>query len=234
MIKIGSCTLYNADCTDILPTVGKVDAIVTDPPYEFQTSGGGMFRRNRDNMDQIQEAGLDKGFDHSILASTNCDSCVVFCHNDQLPELLAYLKTQYMRFAVCTYHKTNPMPVANCHYQPDTEFYIHAWNKGFHPTGELREKKRYYFGLSGKDTDIDHPTVKPLPLMEKIIINTNARIICDPFMGSGTTGIACMRQGRVFIGIEKDKKYFDIACERIQREYDQPMLFPAVEQISLF
>lgn len=224
---IGNCELYLGDCAEVMKEIPRVSAIVTDPPYEFQTSGGGIFRRNRDNMDKIQEAGLDKGFNFDVL--TNCDSCVVFCHNDQLSELLPVIDSKvggmFDRFALCSWHKSNPMPVANQHYQPDTEFYIHAWNMGFAPVGALKDKKRYYLGQSGKDTDIDHPTVKPIPLMEKIIGNTNSDTILDPFMGSGSTGVACMKLGKKFTGIEINPKFYEIACKRLKEEYDQLKLF---------
>ena len=222
---IGNCELYLGDCSEVMKKIPRVSCIVTDPPYEFETSGGGIFRRNRDNMDKIQEAGLDKGFDHLLLSGENCDSCVVFCHNDQLPKLLPYIDSAFDRFALCSWHKSNPMPVANQHYQPDTEFYIHAWNIGFAPTGALKDKKRYYFGQSGKDTDVDHPTVKPIPLMEKIIVNINSDIVLDPFMGSGSTGVACMKLGKKFVGIEINPKFYEIACKRLKEEYDQLKLF---------
>ncbi len=221
---IGSCTLYLGDSYEITKTL-EYDGIVTDPPYEFDTQGGGRFRRNRQNMDKIQDAGLDKGFDQNILIGDSVNSVMVFCHNDQLCDLLPFLSNNYDRACLLSYHKSNPMPVANCHYQPDTEYWIHAWNKGAHPVGDLKDKKRYYFGLSGKDTEIDHPTVKPLPLMEKAILNMNAKVICDPFMGSGTTGLACMKQGKQFVGIEINPDFYQIAVDRMQEEYNQLSLF---------
>jgi len=222
---IGNATLYLAACEDVLPTLGKVDAMVTDPPYEFETSGAGIFRTNRKNMDEITAAGLDKGFDHSILSSAQFNSAVVFAHNDQWSELLPYLARQFDRYAICQWHKTNPMPVANRHYQPDTEIYVHAWNKGFHPLGELPQKQRFIIAPNGQDQDIGHPTVKPLPVMQKIIHNVNGELILDPFCGSGTTGVAAVMAGRRFIGIEREPKYFDIACRRIEDAQRQGNLF---------
>lgn len=222
---IGRATLYLGDCRDVLPTLGKVDAVVTDPPYEFATSGGGIFRRDRDNMDKIQAAGLDKGFDHGILSSSQFGCAVVFAHNDQWVALLPHLASEYPRFAICQWHKTNPMPVANKHYQPDTEIYVHAWGAGFHPAGELRQKQRFIIAPNGQDGEIDHPTVKPLPVMQKIIGNVTGQTICDPFLGSGTTGVAAVQVGRDFIGIERDAKFFDIACRRIEDAQRQGDMF---------
>lgn len=219
-IIIGDCHLILGDSYEVLPTIGWVGSIITDPPYEFEASGGGMFRKNRQNMDKIQEAGLDKGFDISILAPTfRCGSCVVFCCNDQLPEVLNFIKKNYDRFAVLSYHKTNPIPVRNKHYLPDTEFFIHGWNKGAHPIGEHEDMKRFYIGVNGKDKSINHPTPKPLALMNKIIKNINSDIVCDPFMGSGSTGLSCIQNGKKFIGIEKNEEFFNEAVKRIEEFY---------------
>lgn len=116
------------------------------------------------------------------------------------------------------------MPVANRHYQPDTEIYVHVWNTGFHPIGELRQKKRFIIAANGQDTGIAHPTVKPLPVMAKIIANVAGDTVLDPFMGSGTTGVACVRAGRSFIGIEHHEPFFGIAFERIRNAGNQPDL----------
>lgn len=217
-------TLYLGDCREILPTLGKVDAVVTDPPYEFDAQGAGIFRTNRHCMDAILATGLDKGFDHTILTADLCDSVVVFCHNDQLDRLIPWLSSQFDRFAVCMWHKENPMPVANKHYKPDTELYVHAWKSAAHPIGELAEKARWFLAPVGK-SEYGHPTVKPLPLMSKIVRNVQGKTILDPFMGSGTTGVASVRNGRDFVGIEVSPNYFDIACRRISDAINQPNLF---------
>lgn len=234
---IGDATLYLGDCREILPTLGTVDALVTDPPYEFEASGAGIFRTNRKCMDEIQASGLDKGFDHSIITSGVCRSVVVFCHNDQLDRLLPHISGEFGRFALCFWHKENPMPVANRHYKPDTEIYVHAWNDGGYPTGTLAEKGRYFIAPTGQQNEWAHPTVKPLPLMLKILRNVNGDTVLDPFMGSGTTGVACANLGRKFVGIEIEPKYFDIACRRIDQAYRQPRLFkdeaPKPVQLSI-
>ena len=218
-INIGPHTLYHGDAYEIAPQLGMFDNCTTDPPYVFNTSGGGIFRQNRRNMDDIAEAGLDKGFDHSILNTLLYRSVVVFCHNDQLHNLLPYLRGSFTQQALlCAWHKNNPMPVANKHYIPDTEFYIHAWNKGGHPVGTLEHKNRYILANNGK-SGYDHPTVKPDNVMDKIMLNVNGDTIIDPFMGTGSTGIAAMKAGKIFTGIEKNKEYFDIAVERLRKHF---------------
>lgn len=231
---IGDCTLYLGDCREILPTIGKVDAVVTDPPYEFETVGAGVFRTTRKNMDEIKAKGLADGFDHDLLSADQFGAAIVFAHNDQWADLLPHLASQFARYAICQWHKTNPMPVANQHYQPDTEIYVHAWNPGFHPVGPLSQKQRFIVAGNGQDTAIAHPTVKPLPVMLKIVGNVGGLTVCDPFMGSATTGVACVQLDRHFIGIERDQKYFDLACRRIEVAYNQPRLFaePIVKPVQ--
>lgn len=221
-------TVWLSDCRDVLPIIGRVDAVVTDPPYEFESSGGGLFRASRMGwMESIIAANLDKGFDHSFLTPSLCDSVVCFCHNDQIPVLSSWFADKFERFAILMWHKSNPMPVANKHYVPDTELYLHAWNSAGHPVGELKRKGRWFVHPVGS-SDIDHPTVKPLPLMEKVVGNVQGRLILDPFCGSGTTGVACVNLGRPFIGVEREPKYFDIAVRRISEALKRPRL-PFVE-----
>ncbi|UZW54034.1 site-specific DNA-methyltransferase [Sphingobium sp. JS3065] len=214
-VIIGAATLYLGDCYEILPRLGWVPNLVTDPPYEFETSGGGRFRAARGHTDQIEAEGLADGFDHEIINPLLCGSVVVFCHNDQIPDLTAYLAGSFSRFVICSWIKSNPMPVANKHYQPDTEFYIHAWNRDYHPHGELADKRRQIIAPVGRAKDFSHPTVKPDAVMDKIITNCAPGLICDPFMGTGSTGVAAVKASRPFIGIEKNPKHFATACARL-------------------
>ncbi|MDH7641177.1 DNA-methyltransferase [Sphingomonas oryzagri] len=226
--RIGAATLYHGDCRDILPSLGAIDALCMDPPYEFDTSGGGAFRAQRENMDQIEAAGLADGFDHSVISGDQFGCAVIFAHNDQWASLLPHVAGQFDRYAICQWHKSNPLPVANHHYQPDTEIYVHAWKRGFHPAGDLRQKKRFIVAPNGQDGSIDHPTVKPLAVMRKIVTNITGETICDPFMGSGSTGVAAVELGRRFIGIERDPKHFETACRRIEAAQRQGALMLAV------
>ena len=130
---IGPHRLYLGDAYALLPGLGRFDAIVTDPPYAFNNSGGGAFRKARGASDQIIAEGLTEGFDHSLINPLMVGAAVVFCHNDQLPGLLPYLAGSFHRFAVLAWIKPNPSPMANKHYLADIEPFIHAWNRGWHP-----------------------------------------------------------------------------------------------------
>jgi len=221
-ITIGGQRLILGDCQKVMQKIGRFDTLVSDPPYEIQTSGGGM-NAKRKYLKDVKKAKIDKGFDYNIINSDLYNSAIVFCHNDQLAKLLPDLSSKYKRYALCAWQKTNPMPVANKHYQPELELYVHAWNKGYHPQGELSDKKRIFTHTVGK-SKYDHPTVKPLGLMQKVITNA-AGTILDPFMGSGTTLVACEKLGRKGVGIEVNEKYFNIACERVDEAANQLEMF---------
>ncbi len=215
VIKIGNATLYMGDAYAILPTLGYFDAIITDPPYLFDNSGGGAFRAARGASDQIVEEGLDQGFDHKIINPLMCGSVIVFCHNDQLPVLLPYLHGSFHRCALLTWNKPNPSPHRNKHYLASSEPYIHAWNRGYHPVGAHEDMRRDITASSMPSKTYGHPTVKPDAVMDKIMRNVGGERICDPFMGTGSSGVAALKAGKTFVGIEKNPKHFATAIERI-------------------
>lgn len=191
-------------------------AIVTDPPYEFNSSGGGKFRRARKSSNIITEKKMDKGFNLDILTWSFISSVVCFMHNDQMERILNVLGHTFDRKTICGWIKTNPSPMANKSYVADSELYVHAWNKGAHPQGSFHDLKRFTTHKREKK-QFKHPAVKPIDLMRKIVRVVNADLIIDPFMGTGTTGEACALEGKSFIGIEKDPEYFEMAVERLKR-----------------
>jgi len=214
--QIGRATLYLGDAYEIRPTLGGFAADVMDPPYAFNNSGGGAFRKARGASDDIVEQSLDRGFDHTIINPLLTGAVVVFCHNDQLADLLRYLNGSFHRVAVQTWIKPNPSPMANKHYLADTEFFVHAWLRGFHPQGDHHDKHRHITARPLPSKTFDHPTVKPDALMDKIVRNVAGTTICDPFMGTGSTGVAALKAGRSFVGIEHNPAHFDTACRRIE------------------
>lgn len=229
-ITIGRATLYLGDCADLLPIIGPVDALVTDPPYEFETSGGGKFRKQRTLMERIDAADMTEGFNHTIFKSSLYGSVVTFCHNDQLFEIGSYLRGEYPRVVACGWNKTNPTPFANKNYKADVEPYIHAWRPGFHPQGKPSELSRIITTPVIR-SPFDHPTVKPDLVMDKIIKNVAGATVIDPFMGTGSTGLAALRHGKDFIGIEKNPDFFNIACQRFYLLYGDGVEMP--DSVSL-
>lgn len=229
IVTIGPATLYLGDAYAIRPQLGWFDADVFDPPYLVRTEGGGRFRKERRHMDEVAEAGIDQGFDLSIIQPMLCGAVISFCHNDQLAKLLPYVDGLFDRYAVLAWKKSNPLPVANKHYQPDSEPYVHAWQFGYEPQGELRDKRRFVVARSCRATKerFGHPTIKPDEVMDKILRNVAGSSVCDPFMGTGSTGVAALKAGRRFVGIEHDERWFNAAVERIGEAWS------AIERASL-
>jgi DNA methylase len=225
-------TLYLGDAYQIIPALDFVRAetvAVTDPQYEFDASGGGAYRKARPNFEKIEAHGLNQGFDirifdvnrHAVPLPTSdkidtwCASAFCFFHNDQGPTLWPALAQRFDRSVLCNWVKPAPPPHCNKNYRADSELYIHAWDMGHGPRGNAREKLRA-FRCSREKSDFGHPTVKPFVLMRKIIKNAAPGLIVDPFMGSGSTGVAAVAAGRRFIGIEINPDWFEVACARIQ------------------
>lgn len=216
MVRIGPATLYLADAYHLRPRLGWFDADVLDPPYLINASGGGQYRKRRPNFDRMMDEGLHKGFDQAIINPMLCGAAVVFANNDLLPQLLMHLKGSFHRHALCIWQKVNPQPIANKHYRSDVEFYAHAWSKGFHPAGDVTQKLRCRrFASPRGSARFNHPTPKPDDLMASIIANVAGESVCDPFMGTGSTGVAAMRAGKTFAGIEHNPTHFETAVRRI-------------------
>lgn len=206
---IGDCRLILGDCREVLPTLGGVDSVVSDPPYGmgFQSNYRGVKHRKieNDNDDALLVWATEIPFTYSSY---------LFCRWDNI---WAVRKPK----SLVTWVKNN-------------------WSMGDlkHEHGRQTEVALFYAGPEhrfngGRPSDVVsaartgnefHPTQKPISLMEAVVGWCVGTII-DPFMGSGTTGVACVNLGRSFIGIERDPDYFDIACRRIEEAYKQPRLF---------
>ncbi len=226
IVTIGPHRLYLGDAYVIRPLLGFMDADVMDPPYLFNNSGGGAYRAARGASDQIVAEGLDQGFDHKIINPLLCGSLVVFCHNDQLADLLPVLNGQFHRIAVLFWRKLNPAPHRNKHYLADTEPFIHAWNRTWHPIGEHHDMHRYVDAAPLPSKVYGHPTVKPDAVMDKIMRNVAGQIVCDPFMGTGSTGVAAIRAGKRFVGIEHNPAHFETACRRVSKAWEEVQAGP--------
>ncbi len=197
-VVIGNATLYRGDCMDVLPTLPKVDAVITDPPYGI---GAGEMSLGKWRTSRMEKGAWDSSAPTIETLRAILDQgefCVVFGGNYmELPptrNFLVWDKGAGFKgrdFAECEF--------AWCSWDANARVLSHD------PLarGDYRCK--------------EHPTQKPVPVMTWAIGHApKAETILDPFMGSGTTGVAAVQMGRQFIGIERDKKYFDIACERIE------------------
>lgn len=217
---IEDSTLYLGDCREILPLLPKVDAVVTDPPYGI----GFRYASHNDNPSNYT----------SVIAPLS-----------SLPRAVLQYPEEMMRFMVPLWGAPDDVLawICNSNLPRQTRlwgFWALApdWSADPQPpknnVAKVDQKKsvRSYDWLyadlvKGNGLEkTEHPCQLPFEVARKpVALLPNARTILDPFMGSGTTGVACAKLGREFIGIELESKYFDIACKRIDEAYRQPRLF---------
>ncbi len=230
---IGDCTLYLGDCRDILPTLGKVDAVVTDPPYGI----GFKYLSYDDTADNLR----------SLISEAIAPLIAVAGRAIITPgqtQVWFYPPADWI--ASVTWDTTGTF--GHCGYSQWMPVLIYGSDvKGFgrNASGYLKSDLIRFTGGAGVGFQRDaeeraHTCPKPLNVMQSIVgrFTEVAEVVVDPFLGSGTTGVACASLGRPFIGIEREPTYFDIACRRIEEAYKQPRLFdepaPKPVQASMF
>ena len=241
---IGKCELYLGDCMDIIPTIGKADVVITDPPYSSgsrqQAGARSVFRKA---AKVAKETRTDEWFLGDNMGSDTyirwqrqiARSCLDIC----TPGSSAYVFTDWRQYTnivtawetslwtlrnvvvwdkakggamgswwrnnhewICAFTKGKPRPLPHCSF-------FNTW-KGIKPQGG------------------EHPSEKPLALISYLVETVpEGGTILDPFMGSGTTGVASVESGKKFIGIEINEKYFDIACKRIETAQKKAAQCPA-------
>jgi DNA modification methylase len=227
--------LFHADCSDALRKMPDktVDCIVTDPPYVIAACGTGL-AGDRQYLHDIADASIDHGFDTKLLTEflrvLKTPNLVTFCSRLQLRDYLNWAHDHALSWALLAWHKTNPTPLIYNNYLPDTEYIIHFWS-GRPVGGNYRSKRRYYVQPTGK-SEFDHPTVKPLNIVKNLLLNAataRGSIVLDPFMGTGTTGVAAIQLGHRFIGIEVNGDYLAMAKRRIANARPDFSVTPAKE-----
>jgi site-specific DNA-methyltransferase (adenine-specific) len=216
--RIGEATLYLGDCREILPTLGKVDAVVTDVPYETAWIDNGL-RTVRYGAWQDTTAGID-----FLSFVQGAPTILCWCGWEQLTEMRDALPGRTLR--LMGWKKTAPSPM-NGQYYFTAGFEVGLYGKL--PAAWYRGdvKPSIWEGPPPRGDEREHPTQKPVPLMVWCVesVAPEGGVVLDPFMGSGTTGVACAKLDRAFIGIEREPSYFDIAVRRIEEAYKQPRLF---------
>lgn len=206
-------TIYRADCRDLLPDlVGKVDVLVTDPPYEIEARGAGIAAR-RDYFGAI-EGFTDGGFDVALLRPF--PRWAVFCGKEQIVGLIGAARA---RWCLTTWNKPNPTPLINGNYLPDTEYIVHAFPNGDALFGEYEDRRRWILYRGGEGVT-GHPNEKPVAVVSKVLRVASGRgeTVLDPFMGSGTTLLAARDLGRRAIGIEREERWCDVAVRRLSQQ----------------
>ena len=220
--QIGDATLYLGDCLEILPTLGKVDAVVTDPPY-------GISFKYASHDDDPESYPSFMRMAVSAALSVCAGPHFWFQGMPQAGNWHRWFPEGFRQMAAC---KTF-VQMRKGHIQ-----WAHDPIIFWEGTGGVDETLRDWIvaGPEFQFGKINHPCPRPLRHMT-ILVGALSGVILDPFMGSGTTGVACAKMGRKFIGIEIEPKYFDIACKRIEEAYRQPDFFvtapPPADQTKL-
>jgi len=207
---IGRARLILGDCRDVLPTLGVADAIVTDPPYGLGEKWQGgkvkwpLHHQNGMEWDAAPVEGLE-----GLIECHGHEAIVWGGHLYELPPQRGWL----------IWDKAQRGGFTSGHCEM-------AWTTLDQPVRAITLSHAVLTPSHGVIKQ--HPTQKPVALMKWCIaFLPNAQTILDPFMGSGTTGVAAVQMGRDFIGIEREEKYFDIACKRIEDAQRQQDLFIA-------
>lgn len=238
-VTIGPCTLYLGDCLELLPTLGPVDAVVTDPPY----STGGMVRGDRmlTTRTKYQSTGVltahqnfsgdnrdQRGFlawaslwlAQALKITVSGGVAAVFSDWRQLPTMTDAVQSGgWVWRGIVPWDKVNARPQP-FRFRAQCEYVVWGTNG---PRNYKTKNAVYHPGLlraSAPATKCrQHATQKPVEIMAELCgIAPKQGTILDPFMGSGSTGVACLRSGRKFIGIEIDPGHFETARARLERE----------------
>ena len=210
-VIIGRAALYLGDCRDILPTLGKVDAVVTDPPYGIGEHGG---KRRFGPASEKRGFASHKDYEELFWDSSSPDAEMFAAIMAAAPKRVIWGANHFISKMPqdtpgwLVWHKkgSDKSDFADCEL---------AWSN---VTGAVRYFRHDWVGFGAINSGIkrEHPTQKPLPLMEWCLrFLPDAQTILDPFMGSGTTGVAAIKAGKAFIGIEREPTYFQIAARRI-------------------
>ncbi len=228
-VTIGRATLYCGDSLEIVPTLGPVDHWVFDPPYEaiMHASKSGIKGLVRPDGSHywkpLDFAPIDAIRDDVIaLAEGNCEGWfIAFCTSEGVARWADPINESTLKYKrACVWVKPDSTPQMNGQGPAQgAEHFVVAWaGKGFAKWNAGGKRGVYTHCVNGPERNGVHPTEKPRKLMAEIIADfTNeGQTILDPFMGSGTTGVAAVQMGRDFIGIEREPKYFDIAAKRIE------------------
>jgi site-specific DNA-methyltransferase (adenine-specific) len=230
-------TLYLGNCLDILPSMGSVDHIITDPPYEqrmqnlhaefaLRRTDGGPQRKALTfaSVQELRSPFLDQ------VRRINSGWLLAFCNVEGVGEWQAAILDRGLKFkTTCIWNKPDATPKLNGQGPAlSYECFTTTWcGSGYARWNGGGRRGVFTHCTNNPDRHGEHPTEKPLSLMKEIVglFSNLDETVLDCFMGSGTTGVACAHMGRRFIGIEQESTYFDIACRRIEKSLRQPDLF---------
>lgn len=237
-VVIGDAELWHGDCREVLPLVDSVDAVITDPPYGIVEQ---IKVNNRPSGTRTMSWEWDGEAAHEAVAAglalaigrlVKPGSFFCFCGLDTIHLPRDLLRRRGMSVRPWAWVKTCPPPPAPGNRWPSAfEFGVFGFDSGafFGDADPARSNVMLADSLrNGNGERAGHPTQKPIAVMQHLVaaLCPPGGCILDPFMGSASTGVAALRMGKRFIGIEIDRQYFDIACERIAHAQAQGQLLP--------
>jgi DNA modification methylase len=225
---IGDCTLHLGDCLEILPSLDMVRTVITDPPYSsggFQEAGKAMGSigdrgGSRIAFDNLSTRGYGRLMRRLLMGLPSVDEVYLFTDWRMWIESFDAIEDGGFRVrAMIVWDKKSAGLGAAWRSQHELVAYGKKTNvaPGSPSAGTVLTVSR-----SGNE---HHPTEKPVELIERLLDVSRSDVVFDPFMGSATTGVACVAQGRPFIGCELDPAHFETACRRIEAAYAAPRLF---------
>ena len=226
----GDYKLYKGDCLEVMDRLieegAKFDLILTDPPYELDNHGKGKNDFKDRKLVKDNHIGfMSNGFDYNdvfdkMLKLQYTPNILIFCSNKQISKIMSYFESKKLSCTLLIWNKSNPIPLCNGKYVSDVEFIVYVrgkkapFNNGVGIKYKYKVKK--YPTVNAKQRF--HPSEKPVALLEELINlhSFEGQKVLDCFMGSGSTGVACINTNREFTGIELDEKYFDISIQRLE------------------
>jgi DNA modification methylase len=223
-------TLYLGDCRDILPTLAPVDAIVTDPPYFLPVQTYVNARGSPAPKRMLGEISVLEGYFDALFAQIALNegaTYYVFCDAKSYPVFWKILFPRCKHVRLLIWDKVVSFNGYTWRHQHELIAWGECEGAPRLPTvdGDVIQERGVL------QDDRSHPAEKPVGIISRLVEKTKQRaVILDPFMGSGTTGIASVKCGRNFIGIEIESEYFDISCRRIAEALRQPDLFQPIRK----
>lgn len=204
----------------------SVDMIYTDIPYLYMQGGVSVLKKLGQRAKKMEESlkeisnGIAYSIFHDFIRVCKKTNIFIWCSRLQMRDVLNFFKNYNYTLLVWT--KNNPIPTCNQRYLEDIEICLHFRESGVKLNDGYELKSKWYNSSTNKadKEKYSHPTIKPLELVERHILHASqpGDIILDPFIGSGTTAVAAMKNGRSYIGFEKNKEWYRIACNRLKGE----------------
>ena len=230
--------IYNIDCLvgidEMLKQGLQADLIVTDPPYLIRsTKAGGksdLARSIQPMNDELENGNLTRGIEEVHLKAMwdvmKVPNIYIWCNGAQIPQYIDFFVNQRKcKMDIIVWHKTNATPLFCNKYLSDKEYCLYFRRGAYcQPKTYHSATTVYELPINAKDKRLyGHPTVKPLPIIRNLVENSSkpGYLVLDPFMGSGTTAVACLETGRKFIGFEINKTYWEASRKRLASVYKE-------------